>query len=195
MVWLLVVAAGLFTRAAAPPARAQAGHVHQWTAGDAPRLAEIRVAHLNGRSVTYADPALPCEVVRIDGWIEDRDLCTAPGCPYPGGVYQEWEGSPGNLHLTTIKDWVKQNTRGHFVRQDPLHPPDRWVNLPGDADNTCDGLPIFFRVARDELEGLPEPREKEIGVSGIIEDGGSPFDDPPADRDGTGFWVRGERCW
>ena len=56
--WLAVLFGGILTSESLPPAQAQQGHVHHWTAY-LPPVVNIRAVHIGGQRVTETFPAYP----------------------------------------------------------------------------------------------------------------------------------------
>ena len=108
---LLLCAAFLFTRAAMPPARAQA-HVHDFANAGSPHTApagSFIVSHYGGGAITSGDPAAPCEPLALFvGVLSDADKCFATGCPFPLGVLTMM---PGGAHVV---QWDDNGSGGHF---------------------------------------------------------------------------------
>jgi hypothetical protein len=184
----LFAAALLLARGSAPPA--QAGmfwepHVHQWTEGGSP-IYRFGVSHIGGQPITDDDPALPCEIIQI--WevatgMTESDICVAPGCPHPLGIYHE---------LCTPLKWRDSGAPGHFVHG-PSHPSrNNEFTEEGVTYGRGGAAPIYYRVSRHQ--GADAVTLEPFADDSHPNNDPRAYDDPPDWEPSVTFPVGGTRC-
>jgi RHS repeat-associated protein len=203
---LLLLLALLLARGGTPPARAQAAHVHTWVeapprpdgfTGDWPPELYLphyyfRVVHQDGRDVTDANPALPCEVVEIHATASgdmEEDICTEtnPPCPLGGSKFE----------YCRPKRWKDNNAAGHFVVRTPdgEWTPDEFTDpVDGQIYGSGKAAPVFYRVARDQQSPSAIILQVEADDDDPRNDPRA-FDSPKRWGSEVGFPVVGTRCW
>src|SRR5688500_11947102 len=127
------------------PARAGMQHVHNWTAGTKPTFLYVQATHLGGAPITPYNPALPCEILEVQGFASptsDYDICNVAGCPFTDGTAAESEDN--------AERWFEQDAGGHFVQDTSRPSINREFEDPLDGKLYGQGgNRVYYRVARE----------------------------------------------